>query len=82
MAEKAARAGRAAADVLRDIIGATARARQAGDLKHEFRGLELEGRHYGMFTDRLEHRLEVSALSDEELDAEIERLERKRGNPG
>jgi phage terminase small subunit len=58
--DRSERTKRTADDVLIDIQDATRRARQADDLRHEFKGLELEGRHYGMFTDKHEHDVGVS----------------------
>lgn len=52
-AQKAADTGRTALDVLRDIQACTISAKQGGDLKTALRGLELEGKHFGMFTDKL-----------------------------
>ena len=46
---------RTALDVLKDIQKATREAWATGDFKATLIGLELEGRHLGMFTDQLEH---------------------------
>lgn len=53
-AKRAADLNRTAADVLRDIQDVTKKARDDGDLKTALRGLELEGRHLGMFTDKVD----------------------------
>ena len=46
---------RTAADVLKDIQDVTKEAREAGDHRAAFKGLELEGKHIGMFAERIEH---------------------------
>lgn len=43
-----------AEDVFRDIIELTNEAWQSGDLKLALRGLELQGKHLGMFRERVE----------------------------
>lgn len=48
------RTSRQAEDVLQDIIDLTREARNAGDFKSAFKGLEMEGRHLGMFKDKVE----------------------------
>jgi hypothetical protein len=53
MVKRADETGRVALDVLRDIQEVTREARAAGDFRTTLRGLELEGRHLGMFDDRL-----------------------------
>lgn len=53
--QKAAKTGRTALDVLQDIQACTRAAKEDGDLKTALRGLELEGKHLGMFTDKVEH---------------------------
>jgi len=53
-AQKAAEIGRTALDVIRDIQADTRSARESGDLKTALKGLELEGKHLGMFKDRLD----------------------------
>jgi len=55
MDKRAAKAERTAAEVLKDIQAVTLEAREAGDLRSAFRGLELEGKHLGMFTDKIQH---------------------------
>lgn len=52
-AEKASEVGRTAQDVLKDIMECTTQAREDGDLKTALKGLELQGKHLGMFTDKL-----------------------------
>ena len=47
--------GRQALDVLKDIQDVTQAARSARDFRAALKGLEMEGRHLGMFTDRVEH---------------------------
>jgi phage terminase small subunit len=53
-AKRAEKADRTAQDVLNDIIAVTAQARDEGDLKTALKGLELQGKHLGMFTDKLQ----------------------------
>lgn len=64
---RAAQSQRTAQDVLRDIQEVTRDARQSGQLKIALRGLELEGRHLGMFTERVEMSgaLNLSAIIEE-----------------
>ena len=52
--ERAEKLARTAQDVLNDIIAVTAQARDEGDLKTALKGLELQGKHLGMFTDKLQ----------------------------
>ena len=49
------RAERTVLDVLKDIQEVTREARDVNDHRAALKGLEMEGRHLGMFTDRLEH---------------------------
>lgn len=49
------RAERTVLDVLKDIREVTREARDVNDHRAALKGLEMEGRHLGMFTDRLEH---------------------------
>lgn len=51
---RAAKVSRQSEDVLKDIIDLTREAREAGDFKSAFKGLEMEGRHLGMFKDKVE----------------------------
>lgn len=53
-AQRADKLARTAQDVLNDIIAVTAQARDEGDLKTALKGLELQGKHLGMFTDKLQ----------------------------
>ena len=53
--QRAEEVGRCAVDVLKDIRAVTMAARREGDFKTALRGLELEGRHLGMFVNRVEH---------------------------
>lgn len=53
-AARGAKAGRQALDVLNDIVALTREAREAGDLKTALKGLELEGKHLGMFRERID----------------------------
>jgi phage terminase small subunit len=53
-AQKAEKSSRTALDVLKDIQMDTRSARQQGDLKTSLKGLELEGKHLGMFVERRE----------------------------
>jgi phage terminase small subunit len=52
--ERADKVARTAQDVLNDIIAVTSQARDEGDLKTALKGLELQGKHLGMFTDKLQ----------------------------
>ena len=52
--ERIEKVARTAQDVLNDIIAVTAQAREEGDLKTALKGLELQGKHLGMFTDRVQ----------------------------
>lgn len=52
-ADKAIEVGRTAQDVLNDIMECTTQAREDGDLKTALKGLELQGKHLGMFTDKV-----------------------------
>lgn len=51
---RATRLSRQAEDVLKDINDVTVEARAAGDFKSALKGLELEGKHLGMFRERIE----------------------------
>ena len=53
-AKRADKVGRTAEDVLRDIQSVTKDACNAGDLKTTLKGLELEGKHLGMFKEKIE----------------------------
>lgn len=53
-AERAEKLGRSAEDVLRDIQSLTKEARENGDLKTALKGLELEGKHMGMFREKFD----------------------------
>jgi hypothetical protein len=50
----AAQAERTALDVFNDIVEVTIQAKAKGDLKNALRGLELQGKHLGMFTDKIQ----------------------------
>ena len=52
--ELAARAGRRAEDVLGDIRDVGREARADGDLKTALKAYELEGKHLGLFKDKVE----------------------------
>jgi phage terminase small subunit len=58
MAERARKIGRTALDVLKDIQEVTREAREAGDWRAALKGLELEGKHLGMFTDKVDATLQ------------------------
>jgi phage terminase small subunit len=58
IAERAAKTARTALDVLKDIQDVTREAREAGDWRAALKGLELEGKHLGMFTDKLDATLQ------------------------
>lgn len=51
--KRAEKVGRTAEDVLRDIQAVTKSAIDSGDTKNALKGLELEGKHLGMFTDKV-----------------------------
>ena len=53
-AERAEKTQRTALDVLKDIQDVSKEARAAGDLKTALKGYELEGKHLGMFTEKLQ----------------------------
>ena len=53
MLDRSAEVERTARDVFKDIIELTQKAMLEGDTKNAFRGLELQGKHLGMFTDRV-----------------------------
>lgn len=53
-ARRAEKVERTALDVLKDIQSVTREAREGGDLKTALKGLELEGKHLGMFRDKVE----------------------------
>lgn len=48
------RIGRTACEVLEDIVKLTKEAWEAGDYKSAFRGLEMEGKHLGLFKEKVE----------------------------
>jgi phage terminase small subunit len=58
MAERAAQTARIALDVLKDIQDVTREAREAGDWRAALKGLELEGKHLGMFTYKVDAALQ------------------------
>ncbi len=58
-ARRAEQVERTALDVLRDIQELTRTARDAGQYKVALRGLELEGKHLGMFTEKLDMSMNV-----------------------
>lgn len=58
-ARRAEQVERTALDVLRDIQELTRTAREAGQFKTALRGLELEGKHLGMFTEKLDMSMNV-----------------------
>lgn len=55
MSRRAEKTARTALDVLKDIQDVSREAREGGDLRTALKGLELEGKHLGMFLDRVEH---------------------------
>lgn len=70
-AARAEKVGRTAEDVLRDIIAVTVQAREKGDLKTALKGLELQGRHLGMFTDKVESRSVMEIIDKTQRDAAV-----------
>jgi phage terminase small subunit len=61
MKSRSGKPGRTVDDVLRDIQQATKDAWAEGDIKTVLRGLEMEGRHLGMFQTKIE----VTAFSED-----------------
>lgn len=53
MDKRAEKTGRTAEDVLRDIQEIKSRAMDENDHKNALKALEMEGKHLGMFTDRV-----------------------------
>ena len=70
-AARAEKVGRTAEDVLRDIIAVTVQAREKGDLKTALKGLELQGRHLGMFLDKVESRSVMEVIDKTQRDAAV-----------
>ena len=58
-----------AEDVLRGVIDVTAQARDSGDLKTALKGYELQGKHLGMWTERV--RQEISGPGGGPMASEI-----------
>lgn len=54
LAQRAEKTQRTALHVLKDIQDVSKEAWRDGDLKTALKGLELEGKHLGMFTDKLQ----------------------------
>lgn len=73
LARRAAKTRRAALHVLTDIQAVSREAWESGDLRTTLKALELEGKHLGMFTDKLQ----VSGKLD--LAAAIEEGRRRAG---
>ncbi len=67
--ERANKVARTAQDVLNDIIAVTTQAHEEGDLKTALKGLELQGKHLGMFTDRIQQ--EVSGPGGGPVSSEL-----------
>jgi phage terminase small subunit len=57
--ERAKRVNRTADDVLTDIRRIGRKAEEAGEFNPALKAAELEGKHLGMFTDKLDHSGEV-----------------------
>lgn len=55
MQARAAEAERTAVDVFKDIITVTKEAMDDGDRRSALKGLELQGKHLGMFTEKVDH---------------------------
>lgn len=53
--QRAEKTQRTALDVLKDIQAVSREAWEGGDLKTALKGFELEGRHLGMFLDRVDN---------------------------
>lgn len=62
MAERAAKIKRSAEDVLNDIRSLTQEVWRDGDLRTALKGLELEGKHLGMFTEKVQHSGELQTV--------------------
>lgn len=52
--ERAEKVAVTAADVLKGVIEVTLQAREEGDLKTALKGYELQGKHIGMWTDKVQ----------------------------
>ena len=57
-AQRAEKTNRTALDVLMDIQAVTRAARDSDDLRTALKGLELEGKHLGMFVDKLDAKVD------------------------
>lgn len=68
-AKRARRVEIKAEDVLRGVIEVTTQARDSGDLKTALKGYELQGRHLGMWTERVKQ--EVSGPDGGPVASEI-----------
>lgn len=63
MKSRSEKTGRTALDVIEDIQRVTREAWDAGDHKTALKGLELEGKHRGAFTERLDHTSSDGSMS-------------------
>ena len=63
MSKRAQETGRTAVDVLKDIQDVTKEAREANDLKTALKGLEMEGKHLGMFKEKIEFSGDVDLIT-------------------
>ena len=70
----ALRVERTAAEVLRDIQAVTCAARKAKDHRAALKGLELEGKHLGLFSERVEHSGAVRMNHEVALTPAVEEL--------
>lgn len=68
-AKRARRVEIKAEDVLRGVIEVTTQARDSGDLKTALKGFELQGKHLGMWTERVKQ--EVSGPDGGPVASEI-----------
>lgn len=68
-AKRARRVEVKAEDVLRGVIEVTAQARDSGDLKTALKGYELQGKHLGMWTEKVKQ--EVSGPDGGPVASEI-----------
>lgn len=67
--ERAEKVAVTAADVLKGVIEVTLLAREEGDLKTALKGYELQGKHIGMWTEKLQQ--EVSGPNGGPIDNQL-----------
>ena len=81
MEERSMEAKRTAEDVFKDIVSVTESARNEGNYIVTLKGLELQGKHLGMFINKMEVSSPQPAMSPLEVMAELlrRRQEKDRG---